>query len=93
MRAPGLGRAAHGVGIANLYNMFVDMIFMHVMQMTIVQIIDMVVMAYSRVPTVGTMLMCVIRMMPLGAGGHEGLLVLLAAYLIDLRNAASSVLA
>jgi len=28
------------------------------MQMTIVQIIDMVVMAYSRVPTVGTMLMC-----------------------------------
>jgi hypothetical protein len=53
----------------------------------------MVVMAYSRVPTVGTMLMCVIRMMPLGAGGHEGLLVLLAAYLIDLRNAASSVLA
>ena len=70
MRAPGLGRAAHGVGIANLYNMFVDMIFMHVMQMTTVQIIDMVVMAYSRVPTVGTMLMCVIRMMPLGAGSH-----------------------
>jgi len=38
--------------------------------MTIVQIIDMVVMAYSRVPTVGTMLMFVIRMMLLGAGGH-----------------------
>ena len=93
MRAPGLERAAHGVGVANLDNMFVDMIFMHVMQMTIVQIIDMVVMAYSRVPTVGTMLMCVIRMMPLGAGGHEGLLIFLAAYLIDLRNAASSVLA
>jgi hypothetical protein len=70
VRAPGLGRATRGVGIANLDNMFVDMIFMHVMQMTIVQIIDMVVMAYSRVPTVGTMLMCVIRMMPLGAGGH-----------------------
>ena len=93
MRAPGLGRAAHGVGIANLYNMFVDMIFMHVMQMTIVQIIDMVVMAYSRMPTVGAMLMYVIRMMPLGAGGHEGLLIFLAAYLIDLRNAASWVLA
>ena len=70
MRAPCLGRAAQGIGIANLDYMFVDMIFMHVMQMTIVQIIDMVVMAYSRVPTVGTMLMCVIRMMPLGAGGH-----------------------
>jgi hypothetical protein len=64
MRA-GLERAAHG-----LDNMFVDIIFMHGMQMTIVQIIDMVVMAHSRVPTVGTMLMCVIRMMPLGAGGH-----------------------
>jgi hypothetical protein len=70
MSAAGLGRAAHGVSIANLDNMVVDMIFMQVMQMTIVQIIDMVVMAYSRVPTVGTMLMCVIRMMPLGAGGH-----------------------
>src|SRR5258708_6117548 len=32
--------------------------------------IDMLVMAHSRVPTVGTMMMCVIRMMPLGAGGH-----------------------
>jgi hypothetical protein len=71
MRAPGLGRAARGVGIANFDNMFVDMIFMHVMQMTIVQIIDMAVMAHSRVPTVGTMLMCVIRMMPLGTGGHR----------------------
>lgn len=70
MRAPGLGRAAHGVGIANLDNMFVDMIFMRVMQMTIVQIIDMVVMAQSRVAAVGTMVMGVIRMMPLGAGGH-----------------------
>jgi hypothetical protein len=33
MRAPGLKRAAHGVGIANLDNMFVDMIFMQMMQM------------------------------------------------------------
>ena len=40
MRAPSLGRAAQGVGIANLDNMFVDMISMHVMQMTIVQIIS-----------------------------------------------------
>src|SRR5260221_7302166 len=70
MRTPSLGRAAQGVGIANLDNMFVDMISMHVMQMTIVQIIDMAVMADSRVPTVGTMLMCVIRMMPLDAGSH-----------------------
>jgi hypothetical protein len=70
VRAPGFGRAAQRVGIAHLNNMFVDMISMHVMQMTVVQIIDMVLMVHSRVPTVGTMLMCVIRMMPLGAGGH-----------------------
>ena len=76
MRAPGFGRAAHGVGIAKLDNMFVDMIFMHVMQMTIVQIIDMVVMAHSRVSAVGTMLMRVIRMMPFGASGH-GVLIFL----------------
>src|SRR5262249_1429821 len=71
MRALGLGRTAHGVGIANLNNMFVDMIFMHVMQMTIVKIIDVLVMAHSRVPTVGAMLMFVFRMMALGAGGHR----------------------
>jgi hypothetical protein len=70
VRAPCLGRAAQGIGIANLDYMFVDVIFMHVMQMTIVQIVDMAMMAHSRVPAVGTMLMCVIRMMPLGAGGH-----------------------
>jgi hypothetical protein len=70
VRAPVLGRAAQGVDIANLDHMFVDMISMHVMQMTIVQIIYMAVMAHSRVPTARTMLMCVIRMMPLGAGGH-----------------------
>src|SRR5258706_13857258 len=53
MRAPGLGRAAHGVGMANLDNMFADMVFMHVMKMTIVQIIDMVVMENTLVPTIG----------------------------------------
>jgi hypothetical protein len=71
MRALGLGRAAHGVGIANVDNMFVDMISMHVMQMTVVQIIEVAVMAYSRVSTVGTMLVCVIRMMPFGARAHR----------------------
>jgi hypothetical protein len=71
MRAPVLGRAAQGVGIANLDHVLVDMISMHVMQMTVVQIIDVAVMAYSRVSTVGTMLVCVIRMMLLGARGHR----------------------
>src|SRR6266404_6496081 len=44
LRAPGFGRTAQRVGIAHLDNMFVDMISMHMMQMTVVQIIDMVLM-------------------------------------------------
>ena len=71
MGAPGLGRAAQGIGIADLDNVFVDMIPMHVMQMTIVEVIDMAMMAHSRVSTTRTMLMRVIRMMLLGADGHE----------------------
>jgi len=48
----------------------VDMIPMHVMQMTIVEIIDVAIVAHSRVSTTRTMLMRVIRMMLLGADGH-----------------------
>ena len=47
------------------------MIPMHVMQMTIVEIIDVAIVAHSRVSTTRTMLMGVIRMMLLGAHGHE----------------------
>jgi hypothetical protein len=70
MRALGVGGTAQGVGVANVDNVFVDVISMHMMQMTIMQIIDMAVMAHSRVPTVRTMLMRVIRMMRLGACSH-----------------------
>ena len=71
VRAPGVGRAARRIGVADLNNMFVDMIPMHVVQMTIVEVIDMALMAHSRVSTLRTMLMGVIRMMPLVAEGHE----------------------
>jgi hypothetical protein len=71
VRAPGVGRAARGVGVADLNKMFVDVVPMHVMQMTIVKVIDMVMMAHSRVSTVRTMLMSVIRMMLLVAEGHR----------------------
>jgi hypothetical protein len=68
--APGVGRAARGVGVADLNNMFVDMIPVHVMQMTIVEVVDMAMMAHRRVSTVRTMLMSVIGMMLLVAEGH-----------------------
>jgi hypothetical protein len=70
MRAPGVGRATRGVGVADLDNMFVDVIPMHVMQMTIVEVIDMAMMAHSRVSTARTMLVSVIGMMLLVAEGH-----------------------
>jgi hypothetical protein len=71
VRAPGLGRAVRRVGVADLDSMLVDMILMHVMQMAVVEVIDMTTMAHSRVPAVRTVLMSVIRMMRIVAGGHE----------------------
>jgi hypothetical protein len=70
VRAPGVGRAAQWIGVADLDDMFVNVIPMHMMQMTIVEVIDMAVMAHSCVSATRTMFMSVIRMMLLVAGGH-----------------------
>jgi hypothetical protein len=50
--------------------MFVDMVLMRVVQMTIVEVIDMVIVAHSRMSTARTMLMSVIGMMLVVAKGH-----------------------
>jgi hypothetical protein len=71
MRAPDLRRAPYGIGVADLDNVFVGMIPMHVVQMTIVEVIDVAFMAHGRVSTTRTMLMRVMRMMLLGGDGHE----------------------
>ncbi|SRR5579871_5378372 len=71
VRAPGVGRAARRIGVADLDNMFLDMIPTHVMQMAIVEVIDMAMMAHSRVSTARTMPVSVIRMMLLVAEGHR----------------------
>jgi hypothetical protein len=65
------GRTAHRVGGADLEDVFVDMIFVHVVQMAVMNVIDMAVMAHGRMPTVWTMLMGVVGMVLLGAGGHD----------------------
>jgi hypothetical protein len=70
VRASGVGRATRWIGVADLDGMFVDVISMHVMQMTIVEIIDMVMMVHGRVSAVRTMPVGVIGMMLLGAQGH-----------------------
>jgi hypothetical protein len=74
VRTPGFGCATRGVGVANLDSVLVNMPLVHVMQMAVVEVIDMAIMAHSRVPTAWTMLVGVIRMMRLVAGRH-GLLL------------------
>jgi hypothetical protein len=49
---------------------FVDMILMRVMQMTIVEVVDVAMMAHGRVSAVRTMLVGMMRMMLLAADGH-----------------------
>jgi hypothetical protein len=46
------------------------MIAMNMVEMTIVQIIDMAIMANRRMPAVGAMLMSMVRMVLLVARGH-----------------------
>jgi hypothetical protein len=70
VRAPGVGGAARGIGVADLDDMFVNVIPMHMMHVTIVEVIDMAVMAHSCVSATRTMPMRVIRMMLLVAGRH-----------------------
>ena len=71
MRAPGLRRAARGIGVADLDDVEVDMVLMHVVQAAIMQVIDMAVVAHGGMPATRTMLMCVIRSMRFGAGGRS----------------------
>jgi hypothetical protein len=51
--------------------MFVDMIPVHVVEMAVMKIVNMGVMANSRVPTVRAMLVGMVGMVRLGAGDHE----------------------
>jgi hypothetical protein len=51
--------------------MLVNVILVRMMQMPIMKIIDMVVMADRRMPTVGAMRVAMVAMMLLGAGIHS----------------------
>jgi hypothetical protein len=65
------GRTAHRIGGADLEDVLVDMIFVHVVQMAVMNVVDMAVMTHGRMPAVWTMLMGVVGMVLLGAGGHD----------------------
>jgi hypothetical protein len=71
VRAARLRRALYRVGSIDRDDMLIDMVLMHVMEMAIMEIIDVALMADRRMPTVGTMLVDVVGMMLLGAGGHS----------------------
>jgi hypothetical protein len=66
-----LGCAAHRILLIDRQCMFVDVILVHVMQMTIVKIVHMTVMPDRGVAAVRAMLMGVIGVVLLVAGSHD----------------------
>jgi hypothetical protein len=65
-----------GVRDADRDDMLVNMIPVQVVKMAVMKVVNMAVMSNSRVPTVRAMLVGVVWMVRLGAGGHEILLLL-----------------
>jgi hypothetical protein len=56
--------------------MLVDVIAVHVMQMAVVQIVDMIVVLDRRMPTVRAVLMVVVGVMRFAAGGAHAVLLI-----------------
>jgi hypothetical protein len=71
VRAACLRRALHRVGGVDRDHVLVDVIAVHVMEMAVVKIVDMAVMANRSVSAIRTMLVGVVGMVLLGAGGHD----------------------
>jgi hypothetical protein len=69
--APYFRRAAGRIAQINSDHMLVDVIVMHVVQMAVMQIVDVVFMADRGVTAVWAMLMRVVRMVLLAARRHE----------------------
>ena len=69
-------RAVHRVCRGDLDDMLVDMIIVHMVKMTIVQIIDMAVMTYRSMSAVRAVNVSVIGMMLLRTGRHLAVLSL-----------------
>jgi hypothetical protein len=68
VRAADLRRAVHGFVAFN--NMFVDVIFVRMVQMTLVKVIYMAVMPNCRMAAARAMLMGMVGMVLLNANGH-----------------------
>ena len=70
MCAAGFGRASHWVRGADRDHVLVNMVFVHVMEMPIMKIVNVPVVTDRNVSAVRAMVMRVVGMMLLGAGGH-----------------------
>jgi hypothetical protein len=70
MRAASFRRAAHRICRAHRNHMFIDVILMHMVKMAVVKMVHMAIMANRRVSAVWAVLMGVVGMVLLGAGGH-----------------------
>jgi hypothetical protein len=71
VRADRLRLALHGIDGVDCNDMLVNVILVRMMQMASMKIIDMIVMADRRMPTVGTMRVAMLAMMLLDAGSHS----------------------
>jgi hypothetical protein len=67
--APVPGGTAVGIGRRHLDGVLVDMVAVHVMQMAVVQVVDVIAVTNGRVPARPAMLVRVIRV--LGASAHR----------------------
>ena len=63
--------ALHWVGCVDGNDMFVDVILVHVVEVAIMEIIDVPLVADPGVSAVRAVVMGVVQMMPLCAGGHS----------------------
>ena len=70
VRAARLRGAVHGICRAHGQGVLVDMILMNMVQMAIMQIIDVTLMANRRMPAIRAMLVSMVGMVLLVAGGH-----------------------
>ena len=69
--ASDLRRAGRRICRPHRYDMFIDMVAVHMMQMAVMQIVDMAIVSNRGMPATRTMLMRMIGVLLFGAGRHH----------------------
>jgi hypothetical protein len=71
MRTACLWGTTLGIGGTNFDDMLINMILVHMMKVTIMEIIDVVLMAYCCMSTIRTVLVSMVRVLLLITSGHR----------------------